>query len=105
MTWNTEAELKRLAELRSQYDALLHKMQTGVAVMMEHGSAETEPKHLRVGVNAAMSDAGAIVNLLIQKGLLTEIEVWQALVDGMRREADGYKRDVQKAMGPGVELG
>ena len=49
-----------------RYDAAAHAMQSGVAFEIGAGvSRETEPKHLRVGVNSAMVDSAALAALLI----------------------------------------
>ena len=50
---------------QDRYVKAAHAMQSGVAVCMERGTAETTPKHLRVGVNSAMVNDAAIARLLI----------------------------------------
>lgn len=82
----------------ARYEAAAHTMQTGVAFSMP--SKETEPKHLRVGINAAMSDHGGLVALLIAKGVITEDEYLAAIADAMEREAKSY----QDRFPPNVEL-
>lgn len=77
-------------EQRAEYEGLVHAMQTGVA-LMESRSEETAPKHLRVGVNAAMCDHVALVRLLIAKGVITHEEYVQAITDEMRREVKRYE--------------
>jgi hypothetical protein len=62
----------------------------------------TSPKHLRVGVNAAMSDHGALVRLLIQKGIITHEEYSTAIADAMENEVQSYKDDL--GLGPNVDL-
>ena len=69
-----------------------HAMQTGVALAMEHGSPETEPKHLRVEVNSAMSGHGSLIRLLIAKGVITESEYLKAIADGMEAEVASYRQ-------------
>lgn len=85
-----------LDELKARYRELCHAMQTGVAITM--GPA-TEPKHLRVGINVAMSDNGALAALLIKKGIITEHELLESLVEGMAREVATYEQEI------GVKLG
>lgn len=86
--------------LRARYEAALHGLQSGVAFMMGHGGAKScEPKHLRVGVNAAMSDQGSLAKLLIDKGLLTEREYYTAMAEGMERELASYESSVQAVTG------
>jgi hypothetical protein len=74
-----------------------HAMQTGVAFLMnspEDDSKETEPKHLRVGINAAMADQDGLVTLLIEKGVFTQEEYLEAVADSMERERDLYQQRV-----------
>lgn len=76
------------AEDIARYQAAVHAMQTGVALSMP--SEETEPKHLRVGINAAMSDHGGLVALLVEKGIISWEEYVKAIADAMERERDSY---------------
>ena len=76
--------------IREEYERLAHAMQAAVAFKMHHDPSETTPKHLRVGVNAAMSDQGGLAKLLIDKGIITELEYVTAMRDAMRRELDMY---------------
>jgi len=71
-----------------------HGMQSGVATMMARGDSQTDPKHLRVGINAAMCDHAALVRLLIAKGLFTQAEYTKELADEMERERDRYEREI-----------
>ena len=48
------------------YFELCHAMQSGVASKMNYAPADTEPKHLRVGVTSALVSNGALVQLLIE---------------------------------------
>src|SRR5687767_13839287 len=56
--------MMNLEEKRAKYLKLCHAMQTGVAFKMEKDNKDTTPKHLRVGINAAMVDHAALTNLL-----------------------------------------
>ncbi len=88
-----------LEEKMERYKALCHAMQTGVAYKMNYDPTDTTPKHLRVGVNVAMCDHGALVNLLIAKGIITEDEYFDALVESMQREVDNYTREISEQLG------
>jgi hypothetical protein len=83
----------------AEYARLSHALQSAVKFKMSVlgiPSAETEPetgpKKLRVGINTAMSDGAALAKLLIDKGIITELEYAVAIRDGMRREVEGYKK-------------
>ena len=92
-----------LEEKRERYRELAHAMQSGVAMMMNYNGTECQPKHLRVGVNAAMSDHGALVKLLIDKGVFTEDEYYDYLIEFMERERDSYVALIREAMGAGPD--
>src|SRR5687768_12035238 len=90
-----------LEEKRERYLALCHAMQTGVAFKMEKDAKDTTPKHLRVGINAAMSDHGALVGLLFKKGIITEEEYYDALIESMEREVQMYQSKIEELYGAG----
>jgi len=83
-----------------RYQAAAHAMQTGVAVEMARGSRETQPKHLRVGVNCTARDLGSLAGLLIEKGVITREEYLKALAEGMEAEVRSY----QERIGGNVKL-
>ncbi len=87
-TPSTDPEVLALWE---RYRALGHALQSGVAFTMPIAPKETEPKHLRVGINIALSDGSALVRLLIAKGLITEREYVEAVIAGLEAEVESYK--------------
>lgn len=99
--------------LAERYTAALHGMQSGVKMRQEleerdlipDDKRETGPKHLRAGVNSAMADHGALVKLLIEKGLLTGDEYRAAIVEMMEAERDRYAQELTARMGVRVTLG
>lgn len=100
------AMTKSIDELRLKYHALCHAMQSGVAMKMNYEPGETTPKHLRVGVNSTMVETGALAKLLMEKGVFTENEYYQALVEGMQNEVRLYKEWLQQRLGnANIELG
>ena len=97
---------KSIDELRLEYHALAHAMQSGVAMKMNYDESDVSPKHLRVGVNSAMVETGAIAKLLMQKGVFTEEEYYQALVELMQNEVKLYKEWLTVRLGNvNIELG
>lgn len=90
-------------EDQDRYAAAAHAMQTGVAMQMNFDPSETTPKHLRVGVNSAMVEHGALVKILLDKGLLTEDEYYKTLADFMEAEAESYRARIQE-MYPGTKI-
>lgn len=91
---------------RKEYLHHAHRMQVGVGMMMEQpDDKSTDPKMLRVGVNAAMSDQAGLVALLIAKGLIDGDEYVACVADQMETKADNYEKEIQKIFGPKVKLG
>lgn len=86
-----------------RYTEAAHAMQTGVAMAMERGTPSVQPKHLRVGINVAMCDHAALVQLLVEKGLITEEEYAKAIADEMEREVERYRQRLE--LPDGVRLG
>lgn len=97
-------EHEQEAALRQEYYALMHAMQTGVAFDQAQGSDDGSPKHLRVGVNSALVDNGALAKLLVDKGIITPVELWTALRDGMQAEVERYKQRLSERHGAEVHL-
>lgn len=93
-----------LEEKKLKYQKLCHAMQSGVAYKMTRSPKETEPKHLRTGINAAMSDHAALVSLLMEKGIITEDEYWDALIESMEREVEMYRAELEEIFGVKVTL-
>lgn len=89
----------------NRYVAATHAMQSGVAMKMNYDPSETTPKHLRVGVNAAMVEHSALARLLVRKGVITEEEYAAALADGMEAERDMYQQWLQQRLGGNIRLG
>jgi hypothetical protein len=86
-----EAEQNFILEESERYYRAAHAMQSGVAYEMSQGCHDTEPKHLRVGINAAMVEHSALVELLIAKGILTRREYFTSVADEMENEVKRYE--------------
>lgn len=92
---------EELVEAQKRYFKLMHAMQSGVAMRMQVDPKETDPKHLRVGVNSALISNGALTQLLIEKGLITPLEMQQKLNEFVQRDVESYEQKI----GPNVKLG
>jgi hypothetical protein len=88
----------------SDYTDNCHAMQSGVAMKMNLDATDTTPKHLRVGVNAAMCDNAALVRLLIEKGIITESEHEAAITAEMGREVARYEKYLSEQLGKTIHL-
>lgn len=92
----------RKAAARERYLAAAHAMQSGVA--FDPDTSDREPKHLRVGINSAMSDISAIASLLIERGIFTELEYIEVLANHMEQERDRYEIELTEKLGAPVKL-
>lgn len=97
-----------MSSIPERYVAAAHAMQTGVALDMESDPSGTKgattPKHLRVGINSAMSDMSGLAKLLIEKGIITEDEYTEAITEAMEREKDRYETILSERYGRKVTL-
>lgn len=91
--------MSKIDELRKRYLALGHAIQTGVAYELEKEPRSGTPKHLRTGLNMAMVEHGALVRLLIKKGLITEEEYFEEVIAGLEDEKRGYEERLQALYG------
>lgn len=90
------------AEFIAEYKQLAHAVQTGVAYDHQYGSQDGTPKHLRTGLACVMADVGSLGRLFIAKGLITEQEYFEAILDGLRREVVAYEQRLAGRMGAGA---
>ena len=88
--------------LQKRYAALCHAMQSGVTFTQD--KTGQEPKHLRVGVNTSLVNSSALAALLMKKGLITPMEYWEALVEGMEAEVKDYEARLSSQFGKPVTL-
>jgi len=99
----TEEERKDAAYRR--YGKAMHAVQSGVAFMIENGDGkEVEPKHLRVGVASALNANGAIVKLLMRKGLISEAEYAEMLAEYAEKDQASYERAAAALTGAKVKF-
>jgi hypothetical protein len=102
---------ERLIEKRTLYAHLAHAMQSGVAYDIgswkpSPGNSEhnTSSKFLKVAVNSALCDHGALVTLLISKGVFTEEEYFDAAIFQLVEEVKTYERTLSKRMNTDITL-
>lgn len=84
------SSMSKLDEYKTRYLTASHAMQSGVAY--DKDASDQTPKHLRVGVNSSMVQNGALLKLLMEKGIITEEEWWKALSEAMEHEWHEYER-------------
>ena len=92
---------KTTSDYEKEYESIIHGIQTAIKFEMEADlSNETSPKHLRVGVNSSLISNGAVVSLMVKKGLITEAEYWEELIVFAQRDLDSYRQKY-----PGIYFG
>lgn len=99
-----------LEEKRQRYAQLGHAVQSGVAQQMEFAGkhfqrdAATEAKHIRVGLNLRACDHAAIAKLLIDKGIITEDEYFDSMIEMLEREVAMYEKELTDKFGVKITL-
>ena len=89
-------------EMSNDYNSAQHAMQTGVG-LDQHHNPET-PKATRVGINTALVDHASLVDLLIDKGVITDEEYTNAAIKGMEAEAKRYEDDLAEKTDANIKL-
>lgn len=100
-------------EKMQRYQQLCHAVQTGIGwtIAIENDDADVNAdvnlrahKHLRTGIDTSKSDFGAMARLLIAKGIFSEDEYIDALIDGMEREKTTYETELSAHFGKPITL-
>jgi hypothetical protein len=92
-------------EFQAEHARLQHAVQSGIAIELERGSQCATPKHLRVGLCTALADHGSLCRLLVSKGLITEQELHEALIEGMTDEVKLAEARLSAEFGITITLG
>lgn len=96
---------EKLEDVAQEYLELTRAMQSGVKMLMERDASETSPTHLRVGINSSLRDCASLAKLLLKKGIISELEYYTAIRDGMREEVELYEKKLSDIFGTGIHLG
>ena len=100
---------RRDEQLR-EVEALSHAVQSGVAYELgEHSEVGSQlgsssPKHLRTGVNLRAVEHGALVALLLERGIIDEEGYFDALIAGLQREKRSLEKSLSKKLNAGISL-
>ena len=87
-----------------RYASAMHGMQAGIALDETHDPTNMAPKHLRVGINSCLVEMSSLTRLLIDKGVITEHEYFEAIVAGAEREHASYEEKYSKKFGSKITL-
>lgn len=86
-----------MSTVNDEYGRLAHAIQTGIAYTKDR--TIMEPKHLRVGVDLRAVEHGALVSLLIKKGLITKEEYTEELLEYMEQEVKNWEKRLREEYG------
>jgi len=92
---------KKLEEYRARYEIAAHRVQTALSLMP--GDRRMTPKHIRVGLDMGKSDQGALVTLLIEKGVFTVEEYYLKVAEFAEQEADSYEKEINQRTGMNIK--
>ena len=101
---------EELQELFRKQLWLQEAMQAGVKALMQLDTPdgnveETQPKHLRVGINMSLIGTQAIVELLIDRGIFTRAEYLIKTNEYLEEYVKSYEYELSKHFGKPVKLG
>lgn len=110
-------EERRLMGLEFEYRRAMHGVQSGVAMCQTIGiNTSCSPlesdigigqhiKHLRTGIDSAMVNDAALVELLIKKGVITREEYFVSLVEQAEQEKKRYEDILSRHFQKNITLG
>lgn len=91
-------------EFNQRYLELTHAIQTGVGLDHGSGSNDGSPKHLRTGLNLAKCENAALAYLLVEKGVITEAEIFDAIIAKLEEEKSAYQEMLKQRYGGQSEI-
>ena len=102
---NVPPQKETIEQAQQRYMHHAHRVQAGIGMLLELDPSSATPKHVRTGINTGKVEAGALVDLLVQKGIITSEEYVIAVADAMQREADRYEQELSEKLGGKITLG
>jgi ribosome-binding protein aMBF1 (putative translation factor) len=83
--------------MTERYTRAAHAVQT--AIEFNPDKSGQSPKHLRVGIDMSKADLKGLVELLIEKGLITVEEYVAAIEKSAEAEADMHRMELADKLG------
>lgn len=99
-----ETDDSRKKTLWAKITAHQHACMTGARFSLEVGLINDDHKHVRNGIDNALVSHGALVKLLIDKGIITELEYCEALSEMWEIEQARYEKDLSDHFKKSVKL-
>lgn len=90
---------------REMYVQLCHAVQTGVAHSLQNDPSSGTPKHLRTGLDILFCEHSALVTLLIKKGIITEDEYYDSVIEVLQREVANNEAKLSAHYKANIRLG
>lgn len=97
-----------------EYGIAMHALQSGIAFSLAKKNPTVpdinqnpylrELKHQRVGIDGTKSDHSALVKLLIERGIITDEEYIDAMLEGVIAEVHRYEKALSQEYGVKVTL-
>jgi len=99
-----ELEKERTDAAWKRVLAAQHACMTGAGYAVEKDPKTGSPKNVRNGLDMAMVEHGAVVALLIKKGVFTRLEYAEALADATETEKARYEKFLSDNYGVNITL-
>lgn len=99
-----DPRMDKLGKLKKRSMELLHGMQSAIEFGFGGSDGNRQHKHLRVGINNALISHAALVQLLIEKGVITEEEYFDKYVEALELELMGYESEAASKGMPNVRF-
>lgn len=100
--------MSRKEELIQEINQKLHGIQTGIRYKYETSekdeSLDRRLKHIRVGVDNALIQTDTLMQLLVKKGVFTDIEWLEEYLQAVNFKLNQYKKELSEALGVPVNL-
>lgn len=87
----TPGDDERVRAAYDEYLGLAHSLQSGVALQLELNPLIGTPKDLCTGLNKCMVETSALISLLVECGVITNVQFVKALVKGMTQEVQAFE--------------
>jgi hypothetical protein len=94
----------RFDELFQEYVRHAHGVQAGVGMKLELDPTFGTAKDIRTGLDTSKADQGGLVNLLIVKGVFTDVEYMEAIVTSMKQERRRWEEEISQTLGTDTVL-
>lgn len=85
--------------LWQRYMDLAHSVQSAVGWLLERDAKSGTPKHLRTGLDVTKCEQAALVNLLVDRGIITEEEYVRGINEMLEKEVQRHEAEAERHFG------